>query len=110
VEKDMLYLACTRGATTYGGVPALGFGINFIVCYLGYMVIGAADVFHFRGYVWPILFVIIHFVMRWMVERDPNIFRIIQTMFDTIVISFDQVMWAAPWRFPRKARTMTSAL
>jgi hypothetical protein len=48
--------------------------------------------------------------MRRMVERDPNIFRIIQTMFDTTVVGFNQVMWAAPWRFPRKGRTMSSAL
>jgi hypothetical protein len=48
--------------------------------------------------------------MRWAVERDPNIFRIIETMFDTTVVSFDQVMWAAPWRPPRKSRKLTSAL
>ena len=105
----MLYLACTRGAQTYGGVPAFGFGANFLFCYLGYMVVGRADVLHFRGYMWPPLFAMVHFAMRWMVERDPNIFRIIETMFDTIVISFDQVMWAAPWRHPRKAGKHTSA-
>ena len=105
----MLYLACTRGAQTYGGVPAFGFGANFLFCYLGYMVVGRADILHFRGYMWPPLFAMIHFGMRWAVERDPNIFRIIETMFDTIVISFDQVMWAAPWRHPRKARKHTSA-
>ena len=105
----MLYLACTRGAQTYGGVPAFGFGANFLFCYLGYMVVGRADILHFRGYMWPPLFAIVHFAMRWMVERDPNIFRIIETMFDTIVISFDQVMWGAPWRHPRKAGKHTSA-
>jgi len=105
----MLYLACTRGAKTYGGVPALGFGANFLFCYLGYMVIGGADVLHFRGFVWPILFVVIHFAMRWAVERDPNIFHIVETMFDTTVVSFDQVMWAAPWWPPRKSRKLTSA-
>jgi type IV secretory pathway VirB3-like protein len=106
----MLYLACTRGAQTYGGVPAFGFGANFLFCYLGYMVVGRADILHFRGYMWPPLFAMVHFAMRWMVERDPNIFRIIETMFDTIVISFDQVMWAAPSHHPRKAGKHTSAL
>ncbi len=106
----MLYLAATRGAKTYGGVPALGFGGNFFACYLGYMIIGQANLISFRGYIWPILGGIIHFGMRWMVERDPNIFRIIQTMFDTIVIARHQVMWAAPARFPRKAGKMTSVL
>ena len=105
----MLYLACTRGAQTYGGVPAFGFGANFLFCYLGYMVVGRADILHFRGYMWPPLFAMVHFAMRWMVERDPNIFRIIETMFDTTVVSFDQVMWATPWRQPRRAGKHTSA-
>jgi type IV secretory pathway VirB3-like protein len=105
----MLYLACTRGAQTYGGVPAFGFGANFLFCYLGYMVVGRADILHFRGYMWPPLFAIIHFAMRRMVERDPNIFRIIQTMFDTTVIGFNQVIWSAPWRTQRKAKDLTSA-
>ena len=106
--KNKLYIAATRGAKTYGGVPALGFGANFLVAYFGYMVFGDADFLHVKGYYWIIQFVFIHFAMREMVDYDPNIFRIIEASADSL--SLRTILWAAPPYFPRKARDLDSVL
>lgn len=108
MQKDTLYLACTRTAKSYMGVPANGLLVNAMGCYLGYIVIGGADILHFRGYAWPFAFVLIHFAMVLLVERDPNIFRIIRLVIDTYTIN--PVLWAASSRLPRKARMMNSAI
>lgn len=109
METDTLYLACTRSAQTYGGVPVLGFGANFIICYIGYFTFGGAQIWHIRGYGWILLFGVIHEAMRWLVEKDPNAFRIIQVAFDTF--SVRSTLWSAPWFRSRKSiRMMASAL
>jgi type IV secretory pathway VirB3-like protein len=110
MEEDMLYVAATRGARTFGGVPAVGWWLNSVGCYLGYDIIGQDDLIHLRGWMWPLVFIVVFLAMRWAVERDPNIFRILQAMAATIVFSRHQVMWAAPWRLPHNARKMASVL
>lgn len=109
IEPVMLYLPCTRGARTYGGVPAIGFGLDFGICWVGYMWPGQADISHFRGYIWVISFGVAYYAMRYAVERDPCIFRILQKMFDTVCLG-SQTMWAAPRTMPRKARMQVSAI
>ncbi len=108
MQRDILYLACTRGARTVGGVPLAGMWVNVYLCYLGYMTVGQADIIHFRGYIWLILFPAIHMGFRFAVERDPNIFRILGLILETF--SLRPVLWAAPSRPPHQTRMMQSAL
>jgi hypothetical protein len=108
VRTHKLYLAATSSAKTYGGVPALGAGTNFIVCYFGYMVIAQADILHFRGYVWPIIFFAVHALMVAAVEYDPACFRIIEVAFDTFTIR--STLWPAPPYATRRLMEPTRAL
>lgn len=105
MQRDMLYLACTRSTKTYGGVPALGLLINGTVSYFGYIFVSDGNLFHFTGYVWPLMFFVVHAMMVWIVERDPNICGVLEGMFDT---GFNRVLWAAPHKLSRRA--ITSAL
>jgi hypothetical protein len=106
MKKDVQYLACTRGAEGWLGLPAGAWGTMIYTCYLGYMTVGAADILHFRGYGWGIAFVLCLAGMRWAIEKDPNIFRIFKLLVDTY--SIRPVLQAAPAR-DRKARSMASA-
>lgn len=108
MESDTLYLAATTGAKSYGGVPAQGLIANFLICYFGYMVIGSADIFHFKGYIWLLLFCMVHLGMKEAIDYDPNIFRILEVSISTFAVR--RMLWSALPFFARKAEDMQSAL
>lgn len=108
MNKDTLYLACTRSAQGVGGLP---FGVLagvFWFWWVGYTVVGSSDILHFRGYVWFILTPLVLLGCRFAIERDPNIFRIFRLLIDTY--SIRSVLWSSPQQFPRKARMLASAI
>jgi len=103
-----MYLGATRSARTVGGVPASGFGMNLLVVFLGYMTGGNSDPTTWAGIVWPILGIVVYFVMRVAVEYDPNIFRIIEMVL--LTFSIRSTYWSAPPYPTRKQKEPTRAL
>lgn len=108
MQKDTLYLACTRPAMGRFGLPGWALGTVFGFWWVGYDVIGGADLLHFHGYIWWIISPLLALSIRYAIERDPNIFHILRLLVDTY--SVRSVLWSSPQSFPRKAKALTSAI
>ncbi len=95
MAKDMLFLGITRPATKWG-VPAEGFIINFLGCFLLYLWVAQANAVSIRGVVCLALGPAIHFVMRAAMSIDHNMFRIFRLFLVTrhIQLTGVSVLWA----------------
>ena len=92
----MLYLACTRGPRTRGGVPAGLCYLNIFGCWLGYIFPGDADLTRFfGGWIWIFLCAVGHLLLMWGVTHDPNITRVLHKRLDA---GWNIIHWSAPYR------------
>jgi len=111
VEKDMLYLACTRPAMKWG-VPVEALMINLGVSYLAFMVYGHANLLSIRGITSVFVFPVVQGVMRALIELDHNIFRLIRLHVELSGVRIYGVsnLWAMSRHLPATARNTSSCV
>lgn len=107
MQTHWVYLSCTRSVQTYGGVPALGCGINLTVCYMGFFVAGNGNIASWDA-IWIPVFIVTHLLMRAAVEYDPNIFRIIEV--GALSFRMRRILWSALPYPPRRLREVPRVL
>ena len=93
VERDILFLACTRPAMRWG-VPMEGWYANLFGTLLFGMVMGSP--------LYWLAMAPIHFPMRALSNQNPNFFREWRVWYAAKAANSGATVWALP---PRAART-----
>lgn len=101
MERDILFLACTRPAMKWG-VPMEGWYANLFGTVFFAMFMGSP--------VWWLVGPLVHFPMRALANRNPGFFHEWRVWFGTKAANAGASLWTLPPGHARRAAQMPSSV